>query len=381
MADSDAMIMRGLCRLFTDDLTGAVADLSVGAGRFRAGVSLRRFDQCLTYLAEALFRIGDWDDAVIYGELAVSLDRDLDLIWGFAFVHAGAALVPAARGDWRIAEDHVAAASEAARAFGVGGPIAVACRARAELAAARGDLDAVVAAAQAVRAVGRTEVFGLPGLIPWRPLEVDALIGLGRLSDAEVALDELDATLPAYRPGSVAMTAARLRGNLAVAAGDQAGAATSFATARKYAGDCLAAFPLALLDRDDGRRLCLAGDRRAGIVHLQRARDRLIALGARPYLEVVERDLSELGAEIEHRRQPVHQDLTPAETAVARLVASGRTNRQVAAELFVSVKAVEFHLGHIFAKLGIRSRRGLIDQTGTGRPPSWTAFRRTNRNN
>jgi DNA-binding CsgD family transcriptional regulator len=45
--------------------------------------------------------------------------------------------------------------------------------------------------------------------------------------------------------------------------------------------------------------------------------------------------------------------------AVARLVCTGRSNREVAAELFVSVKAVEFHLGHVFDKLGIRSRRAL----------------------
>ena len=49
--------------------------------------------------------------------------------------------------------------------------------------------------------------------------------------------------------------------------------------------------------------------------------------------------------------------LTRAEQAVARLVATGRTNRQTAAELYVSVKTVEFHLGHIFDKLGIRSRQ------------------------
>jgi len=52
--------------------------------------------------------------------------------------------------------------------------------------------------------------------------------------------------------------------------------------------------------------------------------------------------------------------LTPAEQAVARLVATGHSNRQTAAELYVSVKTVESHLRHIFAKLGIRSRRDLI---------------------
>ena len=61
--------------------------------------------------------------------------------------------------------------------------------------------------------------------------------------------------------------------------------------------------------------------------------------------------------------------LTPAEQAVARLVAAGRSNRQAAAELYVSVKTVEFHLGHIFDKLGIRSRKDLIARIGAPPPP------------
>ena len=60
--------------------------------------------------------------------------------------------------------------------------------------------------------------------------------------------------------------------------------------------------------------------------------------------------------------------LTPGEQAVARLVATGRTNRQAAAELYVSVKTVEYHLGNIFAKLGIRSRKDLITRIGAPQP-------------
>jgi len=53
---------------------------------------------------------------------------------------------------------------------------------------------------------------------------------------------------------------------------------------------------------------------------------------------------------------------------VARLVAAGHSNRQAAGKLYVSVKTVEFHLGHIFDKLGIRSRQDLITRVGSPLP-------------
>ena len=67
---------------------------------------------------------------------------------------------------------------------------------------------------------------------------------------------------------------------------------------------------------------------------------------------------------MEPETAPAFVGLTPAEQAVARLVGTGRTNRQTAAELYVSVKTVESHLGHIYAKLGIRSRKDLITCAG-----------------
>jgi DNA-binding NarL/FixJ family response regulator len=67
--------------------------------------------------------------------------------------------------------------------------------------------------------------------------------------------------------------------------------------------------------------------------------------------------------------------LTAQELAVAQLVARGLSNRQVASELFVSVKTVQFHLTRIYSKLRIRSRVELAATyaappgPGTGAPP------------
>jgi DNA-binding CsgD family transcriptional regulator len=51
--------------------------------------------------------------------------------------------------------------------------------------------------------------------------------------------------------------------------------------------------------------------------------------------------------------------LTPQERQVAAIVAGGATNREAASALFLSVKTIEFHLGNVYAKLGIRSRSEL----------------------
>ena len=52
--------------------------------------------------------------------------------------------------------------------------------------------------------------------------------------------------------------------------------------------------------------------------------------------------------------------LTPQEFQVALVVAGGTTNKEAGASLFISPKTVEFHLGHVYSKLGVRSRTELV---------------------
>ncbi|ODU00497.1 MAG: hypothetical protein ABS81_23450 [Pseudonocardia sp. SCN 72-86] len=97
-------------------------------------------------------------------------------------------------------------------------------------------------------------------------------------------------------------------------------------------------------------------------------------LGASPLAAAV-RDLADrAGIILDGRREPVRDVLTPREHAVLELVAGGRTNRQVGAELFISEKTVSVHLSRVMAKLGAASRteavslawsRGLLDATGS----------------
>jgi DNA-binding CsgD family transcriptional regulator len=364
LTETDVLINRGMVRVIIGDLVAAVTDLSVAASRLGGGVAARYGCQCLSYLAYAEYCLGAWDNAVRHGERAVTLAEGTGRAWDYSFVHAAAALVPAARGEWASAEAHVAAAADAARDFGTGLAITAAAAARAALAAARGDDDEVLHAAAAARATGHTDIFGRMGGHGWRGLEVSALVGAGDADAAEKALQELEAATGAAGPPAAQVTVARLRGLLASGRDDHAGAAESFDAAWQLAIGLGLPLQLAQLELDDGRRLRRCGRRMQAVARLRAARERMAGLGARPYVLACDRELAACGVAPRSADIPEVLGLTPAELAVARLVAKGCSNREAAAELYVSVKTVEFHLGHIFTKLGIRSRRALADLLG-----------------
>ena len=364
LSQTDALVARGMVRVIQEDLEAASADLSAAAGRLRSGVPVRHACLCLGYLAEAEYRLGFWDDASRNAELAVTLARQAGRVADLSFAHGFAALVPAGRGDWATAAAHVDAAGAAARTAGSGLGITAWAAARAALAAARGDHEEVLRAVAAVRRTGRARAFGGLGVYDWRPFEVDALIALGSLDDAGRALAEIDASRPASSPASARIAAARLRGMLAAVRGDAARSAQAFEHAWEHARGSPLPFQLAQLELADGTRLRRSARRPEAIARLRSARGRLARLGAHPFVSVCDRELAACGVQLKPAGSEGALGLTAAELAVARLVAAGRSNREAAAELYVSIKGIEFHLSNIFAKLGIRSRQALAGRLG-----------------
>lgn len=355
LQSTDALWIRGNARMSCDELLGAVGDLRTVFARVRAGVPVRYPTWCLAWLADAEYRLGRWDDAVVHGELAVSLSHHADRVLDYAFVHAYAAYVPAARGQWEVAGAHVQAARSSAETLGVARAVVAAATARAALADARGDPAAVLDAAAWVRRTGRPELMR-PGLWDWQHFELEALINLDRYEDADRALAELEFAADRFDLASARVSAAGLRGRLAAAVGDRGGADVAFEKAWQLAAGLPTPYRVAWLGVADGRRLRQAGRRRDAIERLQAARVLLAGLGARPYLQRCDDELTACGMHSVGDTGDPAAGLTQSELAVARLVASGHSNRETASELFISVKTVEFHLRHVYQKLGIRSR-------------------------
>ena len=147
--------------------------------------------------------------------------------------------------------------------------------------------------------------------------------------------------------------AARCRGLLAAAVGDheEAVALLEAAVAKHESvgdpfGRARALLALGIVRRR-GRQ------KRAAREAMEAALAGFEQLGAATWVEKARAELGSIGGRTRE------EGLTPAERRVAALVAEGRTNREVAAALFLGERTVETHLSHVYAKLGIRSRTEL----------------------
>jgi DNA-binding NarL/FixJ family response regulator len=111
-----------------------------------------------------------------------------------------------------------------------------------------------------------------------------------------------------------------------------------------------------------GQALARAGDVDRAVEELERAAAVLDECGARRHRDAAERELRRLGRRIHRRTRQGSADgegleaLSEREFQVARLVVDRKTNREIAGELFVSLKTVEAHIRNLFRKLGVSSR-------------------------
>ncbi|MFI5064490.1 MAG: AAA family ATPase [Streptosporangiales bacterium] len=348
-------LARGFIEAWSDDLENARCDLEAIAERPGGfGGSLRSAAHWL--LADVYYRIGSLDDAIVTAELACSLLQETGRSSSpeIAMAYAVAAYAASARGNWPDAQGHVAAARVQAKPAASNFERAAAAAASWSLAVAMDEPRRMLEAACAFDLAATAPELSL---FPFGPVLAEALWRSRRLDEAAAELTGCETQARALGRVSALVGAARVRGLIEGDRQDFPAALRAFEEAAPIAERLPRALESGRFQAAYGFILARLGKRAAAADRTAEARDIFHSIGARPYLDRAEQQLDRLDRGT--RRRSGIGELTASETVVARLVASGLSNRQAAERLMVSRKAVEFHLVNIYAKLGVSSRSQL----------------------
>ncbi|MTD45083.1 hypothetical protein GKE82_12470 [Conexibacter sp. W3-3-2] len=198
-----------------------------------------------------------------------------------------------------------------------------------------------------------------PAWNPWRSMRAEALAQLGRTDEARALVEE---ELPIARawgaPSTVGRTLRQL-GELRRDEGLLREAVELLTTSTQRIEHARALLALGTLLRRE-RRPAEARD------PLREAHELAVARGATPIVDAARAELLASGARPRATALSGVASLTASERRVADLAAAGRTNRDIAQELYVTQKTVEVHLSSTYRKLGIGSRRELVGALADG---------------
>jgi DNA-binding CsgD family transcriptional regulator len=356
LADVDGLSFRGVFRMLAGDLGQGVSDMTASVKMAHRGATLVQGLRVYFYLALAQYIAGEWDDVLLTCEQGFSAAAIHARRYDVPLLHLAACCVPAGRGQAEEVEQHARLAEEAASSLDYGQERLFAAMARALVCQAAGDYLGMADALEYWRddaaLDGRSRMYA----VLWRPLLAEGLIGSGQTEQAGVVLDQLRAV--SGQVGYVQPALAWLDGWLAEQRGAPEEALRIYQRGEDTASTQSPVHTARLL-LAHGQLLRRTGNRKDAIERLRRANNLCLGLRAVPFIARIEEELAACHLPSNPAtKQPVLA-LTSRETEVAHLVGKGLSNPEIAAELFISRKAVEYHLGNVYAKCGLRGRQEL----------------------
>ncbi len=286
---------------------------------------------------------------------AIALARDAGHTVRLCGLLAGLARIEARQGQTEACRSHAEEAIAVAERLGLDFYRLWAIMGLGDLGLGAGHLDEALRWLQEAESVLHERRIGDPDIWP-APELVEICVRSGDRKQAErVAGDYLARAEEKRQPWALAR-AARCRGLLAAEAYEQA-----FVDAIRYHELTVDAFELARTRLCYGERLRRDKRRVDAREQLRPAFDCFARLGAVPWTERARIELQATGEAARRRDVSTIDQLTPQELQIAAVLADGLTTREAAARLFLSPKTVEYHLRNAYRKLGVRTRRELLD--------------------
>ena len=317
-----------------------------------------RSARALWGLAWVEFSAGQWEVAAAHADEA----HDIAIQYGLEVPqdHLPIAVIAVHRGRLELARQHSERALQLAEEqLGFHPPqhlavLGLVARWSGDLAAAAEWFDKASRRAEAL-------AWGQPSIRWWSDDQVEVLLERGRIDDAVRILDVWEADAVRVHQAWVLAHVTRCRGLVAAARADVAGAAQLLeeAVAQHEAvgdpfGRARALLALGIVRRRERQKRPARDAIRTALSAFER-------LGATTWADKARQELGSIGGRTRE------EGLTAAERRVAALVAEGRTNKEVAASLFLGERTVASHLTHIYSKVGVRSRTELARKVQTDR--------------
>jgi len=316
----------------------------------------------LYHLSELECWSGDWDLAERYATQAVREARLSEQLWMLPPALYSLASIEAHLGRSDNARSNAEGTFDASERAGI---VTVMILAKTVLGFIELSLGNVAGADDHLRGIPEqlaTMGSREPGIPRFLADAIEARIGVGDLEAAEALTNDFEEMGRAVdRPWALA-TSARCRGLLQAAHGDLEAATASLEQAMIEHERLPMPFELGRTHLVAGTIHRRAKRKRAAKDSLERALEIFERLGAPLWAEKARAELKRVGL-----RPSAPNDLTPTEERVADLVAAGRTNKEVAEALFMSVKTVDSNLTRIYRKLGVRSRTELAGKYQSAR--------------
>ena len=355
--DDAAVIMRcAIAGFYIDRLMACREALWRVVRDGRDGGAVRPAMTALAMIAFGELSAGRWDEArqLAAESTALCEERGYRLMaWTGRYATA---LIAGNRGDRRACEEICQAMIEWATPRQLGHLHEFAHHAVAQTALGAGDFEEGYAHATAISPPGVLGSHTTQAL--WvAPDVIDAAVHTGRINEARAHADAMRrADLGRLSPRFALTTAAA---RAVVAPDDEAPDLFVQALALPRIEEW--PFELARVRLWHGERLRRLRRTREARSQLEAARDGFDRLGARPWSQRATTELAATGATRQRVTGGGTVSLTLQEREIARLAATGLTNRQIATRLYLSPRTVSAHLYRIFPKLGITSRAALRD--------------------
>jgi DNA-binding CsgD family transcriptional regulator len=344
--------MRELFRGRTDE---AIARITALVDDVRDHGAMRWLASVLISATAIYERSGRGADALAAGHECYQLMQDIG-------DEAEVGMVVASRAEWvggsaAMGRQLAEAALEGVRLVGNDEWTGPALASIGLMAVLTGDPQRAVESFDAIAESGEAAMPYDPAVIPWHADYAEALVAAGRLDDAATLIAEIRTRAENLDREVIMIGLARSEALLIAKQGDPAAALDLLEKTISTAGDRVYPLDLARCELTRGRLARQARRRSVARTAFLDAIEQFEAYGAPAWREVAETELARLDVP-SRSRQP--SELTDNEQQIVSMVRDGSTNREIAAALYLSVKAVESQLTRLYRRFGVANRTQLL---------------------